>query len=152
MEQLSSNFILKIPPIKQRPCHCGPVCLVMVLNYYGIKNINQIKVGQDMHVTFRDGCFPFQVIKYLKRHNIICRNDRSKKRALSYFEKTHQPIILGEVDHFTLLVGKQDDKLIINDPYYGKQKVKNLSYLSKVNEYILIIEALGVNYEKEIKN
>jgi ABC-type bacteriocin/lantibiotic exporter with double-glycine peptidase domain len=146
---MENNFILSIKPIKQLKCHCGPACIESLLKFYKINGISQVKIGQDMHVTFRDGCFPFQVIRYLKRHNIICRNDRSKKRALSYFEKTHQPIILGEVDHFTLLVGMKDDKLIVNDPYYGKQKVKNLSYLNKVNEYMLIIEALGVNYEKK---
>jgi len=149
---MENNFILKISPVKQLPCHCGPSCIEMVLKFYKIKNIDQVKIGKEINVTFRSGCFPFQVIKYLKKYNIVCRKDGGRKRALSYFEKTRQPIILGEVDHFTLLIGKKDDKYIINDPYYGKQKIKSLDYFQKINEYLIIIEALGVNYEKESKN
>ena len=146
------DFVLNIKPIKQLPIHCGPACMEMLLRFYGIKNVTQKKIGRDINVLWREGCLPNQVIRYLKKFKIVCRISR-RKYALDYFEKSRQPIILGESAHFTLLIGKKKDKYIIIDPCYGRCRIKNINYfLEDINEYVIVIESKGVNYEKESKN
>jgi len=145
---MENDFLLPIKSIKQLPAYCGPACIEMVLKFYNIKNIDQKKIGKELGIIWREGCFPYQVIRFLKKYKIICVKDRSKKRPLEYFEKTKQPIILGEVDHFTLLVGKNKDRYIVIDPYYGKAVSKNYNYFQKIKEYLIIVEVNGVKYEK----
>ena len=152
INQSENNFILSVVKIKQLPLHCGPACMEMLLRFYGIKNVTQKKIGRDMNVVWGDGCLPSQVIRYLKKFKIFCRISR-KKYALEYFEKSHQPIILGEASHFTILIGKKKNKYIIIDPCYGRCRLKSQDYFSQdINEYVIVIETMGVNYEKENKN
>jgi ABC-type bacteriocin/lantibiotic exporter with double-glycine peptidase domain len=131
--------ILKVKPIKQKSLHCGPCCIEMVLKFYGFKNVTQITIGKDINIKVKRGCYPRDVIRYLKRFNIIAE----KRRTLNTLEylKYKRPIIIGTQEHFMLLIGLKDKKYIIIDPSTGrKQKREYKFFKEEVKDYIIIIK------------
>ena len=136
------NYVIPVTGIKQKRLHCGPCCIEMVLKYYGFKNVDQVTIGKDINVKIKRGCYPHDVIRYLKRYNITAEK-RKTLGTLMYLEHK-RPIIIGTYDHFMLLVGVIDTKYIVLDPATGrKQKYDYKFFKEEVKDYIII---------KEIKN
>jgi len=130
------QIILVIEPIKQRSMHCGPACIEMILKFYGFKYVDQGTIGRDIRVMPRKGCFPNDVIKYLRRYNIEAIKSKNLD-DLKEIEKGH-PIVLGQKDHFMLLIGVEGEKLIYIDPYVGKKYKTSLSEFKETKDQTII--------------
>lgn len=134
---MAKNILLPITGIKQRPIHCGPACIEMILKFYGYVNVDQVIVGKDLRVKFSRGCYPYQVIKYLKRFNIIA--EKSKK--IEDIERISEgnPIVLGQMDHFMLLIGREGNEYFYIDPATGRKNKDTLDYFKREMIDIIII-------------
>jgi ABC-type bacteriocin/lantibiotic exporter with double-glycine peptidase domain len=114
----------------------------MVLKYYGYTMIDQKTIGNDIMVKIKRGCYPHDVIRYLKRYNIFAEK-KTGIRTLNYLDNK-RPIIIGTYDHFMLLVGRIGKKYFIIDPATGRKGKYEYEFFQKeVKDYVII---------KEIKN
>jgi len=134
------TILLPISGIKQKSMHCGPTCIEMVLKFYGYKNINQTQIGNDLKVVNRNGCYPSDVIRYLSRFNIVVVKTKRIK-SISEIVKGY-PIILGQRDHFMLLIGYEDEKYIYVDPYTGRKNKASLEWFQREIVDLLIITSV----------
>jgi len=132
-----ANILLSIAGIKQKTMHCGPACIEMILKFYGYTNILQEDIGKDLRVIDRKGCYPSDIIRYLRRFNI----EVVKIKRLRDVEKIikGRPIILGQRNHFMLLIGKVGDKFIYIDPYTGRRNRATFEWIQREVVDLLII-------------
>ena len=133
-------MVLKIKSIKQIKYHCGPACIEMILKYYGINKFDQKEIGTKFKVKIIRGCYPYQVIKYLKRFGIL-----AEKRGVWEgipFDNLKHPIIVGTKTHFLLFIGRnKKKKLVLIDPAIGKRIYRTMKYFYKeIKDYIVIKE------------
>ena len=131
---------LKIKPIKQIKFHCGPACIEMVLKYYGINKPEQKEIGKRFRVRIIRGCYPYQVIRYLKRFGIIAEKQGVWEGIP--FRNLKHPVIVGTKTHFLLFTGQNEkEKLVLIDPAKGKRIYRTMEYFYKeVKDYIVIKE------------
>ena len=138
---MDRDILLPIVGTKQRPMHCGPVCIELVLKFYGFENMDQAIIGKDLNVKGNRGCFPRDVIKYLKRYNITAE----KSKAITDIEKISEgrPIFLGQRDHFMLLIGREGDNFIYIDPATGRRNRDTLEWFKKEVVDLVLITHIG---------
>jgi len=135
------NNVLSIKGIKQLSLHCGPACIEMVLRYFGYNNIKQRRIGKDIKVNLKEGCYTIDIIRYLKRYNIITEF-RKGKNVLKSLTITH-PIVICTRSHFMLLVGKENEKYIIINPASGNHIKKDIDFFKKeIVGYIIVREVI----------
>lgn len=132
---MRGKLLLPIKGVRQRKFCCGPACVEMVLQYYGYR-VTQEQVRKECRVWEQRGMFPHQVIDYLAKYGIIAKKVK-KINVDKYLEKP-RPAIIGLKCHFTLLVGKLGNYLIIIDPASGRKSIVKRDYLRKVKDYTII--------------
>ncbi len=111
----------KLPVILQMEAvECGAASLAMILGYYG-KHIPLEKMRVDCNVT-RDGSTAKYIALAAKRHDL--KVSAFKLTADQLRERNRFPAIIHwEFNHFLVVAGIKNDKVILHDPASGKIKV-----------------------------
>ena len=131
MRKLASRFInLPMPYTKQgkNSGNCGPCCLKMLADYYGVKKKDGQKysvpsLNRLCQVVFDYGCEKSDMARVLKRLGL-----KRKKIKLNQISKSltrKKPILGLFIDesgegHYALIKGVKNEKLIFHDSYWGK--------------------------------
>jgi len=115
-------MILKIKSIKQLENHCGPCCVKMILQRYGIK-VNQKELGIICNIT-ETGVAPTAIVRCFKKYGIHSSYKHYpgiRKTVEQYLEEYQNPIIVGTEEHYMLIIGYDEKNFILIDPADGKQ-------------------------------
>jgi ABC-type bacteriocin/lantibiotic exporter with double-glycine peptidase domain len=135
-----TKIVLPIKGIKQKPLHCGPVCVCMILRYYGVRQ-TQDEIGRAIKIRRLGGSYPSQLMKYLEKYGV-----RTQKVRTLNFEKYFihpRPAIIGFKQHFCLLIGRINSHAVVIDPQTGRKSIVKKDYFKNVKDYIKIT---GVTY------
>ena len=145
---MSKDILLPIIGIKQKHMHCGPACVEMILKFYGYDNIDQNTIGRDLRIKIKRGCYPSDVIRYLKRFNI----ETEKVKNIELISKISEgrPIVLGQKDHFMLLIGIEGDQYLYIDPYTGRRNKDKLEFFKKDTVDLILIKKVGIKSGRKI--
>jgi len=115
----------------------------MVLRFYGYDNITQAIVGKDLNVKLKRGCYPRDIIAYLKRFNIVA--EKSKKISDIAKIREGYPIFLGQREHFMLLIGVEGEQFVYIDPATGRKNKDKFDYFKKEIVDLVVITSIGVH-------
>lgn len=119
--------ILSVPYFKQdREYSCGPACLQMVFSYYH-KRMSEEDLMRELRTNEAIGTRPSWMIRVARRHGFFCYvNNDSSLDEVRYFLRLKKPLIVYFVepftgdDHFTVIVGFDKEKIIMNDSLMGE--------------------------------
>ncbi len=111
---------------------CGPACVRMILNDFGIKK-EEKELERELKTNTKRGTLHKQINITLKRYPVkIFTEKESSVKKLVYFIKKGYKIIIcyntkknyGKVDidssHYSVIRKITSKKLYLLDPYYGK--------------------------------
>ncbi len=120
-------MIIDIPYFKQDTDYsCGAVTIQMILRHFGIIKSEE-KLIIKLHTDDKYGTHHKPIIDYLTAQGLYCYVDtNSSLDALRhYIEKHNLPVMVhyveptDELDHYSLVIGFSENKVILHDPYNG---------------------------------
>lgn len=117
--------MIPIKPIRQKPSHCGPACLEMVLSYYG-KKITQQQIAKHAGTTHAQGTPPHSLVKEAQRHGCIANyiQEGTHAQLHRWVMRERIPVIVDwfSVDdgHYSVCVHLTKKNIWLADPEYGK--------------------------------
>ncbi|MEM3113400.1 MAG: cysteine peptidase family C39 domain-containing protein [Candidatus Pacearchaeota archaeon] len=117
---------------QDRTYTCGPTCLKMVFEFFG-KKIREGKLVK-LTKTKKSGTSHRNMIKVSRRHGFYCyvHNDASLNQV-RHFIDLKLPVIVnftepdGNEGHYAVVIGYKHGKIIMNDPWNGKNFKMNSS-------------------------
>ena len=134
-------MLLKIKPIKQLENHCGPCCVKMILQRYGIKK-TQKELGIFCNIT-ETGVAPTAIVRCFKKFNIHSSYKHYpgiRKSISQYLDEYQNPIIIGTEEHYLLIVGYTEKEYYIIDPADGKQSLMNKEVCYALTKDMIIVK------------
>ena len=104
---------------------CGPACVQMVLEFFGVKKREE-ELRQQMNARPRIGTSHQSLIRALRTHGLICRarSDASLRDLDSALGKDH-PAIINFIDpstnegHYAVMTATTKTAIITHDPWNG---------------------------------
>lgn len=127
---------MKFKIFKQTPDFCGPTCIRMILNHYGIKK-SEHELAKIIGATKKDGCTPKQIILGMKKLGIkaIYRKNYSLEKLQNLLIKNIPVIIYWNprgYGHYSVVVGIDEECVHIADPKMSKIMIfKRTDFLKK---------------------
>ena len=120
--------MLSVPLLKQSTDYtCGPTVLCMVLAYYGITRSEE-ELRDQMKVNEREGTKNEQLENEARREGLFvyAKNGGTIEEIRKYVEE-NIPVIVNFIEeggegHYAVVIDISDEHLVLNDPYYEKQK------------------------------
>jgi len=127
---------IKIKPIKQSRGYCGPACLKMILDYYGIK-LSQNKIAKLTKTSRIYGCREKNIVKLAKKLGfkaIVKAN--SNINELRKLTNKGIPVIAAwtspeEGSHYSVISGFQGRKILIADSHFGRILKKDMKWFEE---------------------
>lgn len=132
-------MILKVPYHKQHKDYtCGPRCIQMVLEYFGIKS-RVDNLVRDMKTNKDIGTVHSEMIKKITDSGLYCYVNKNGTLAeIIYFVEQEHPVIVNYIEpkdndgHYAVLIGHNKKKLILNDPWIGKKfKISKKEFIDR---------------------
>lgn len=139
--------MLRIKPFKQTDdSRCGPACIKMVLDYYGIKKTEDEICVQVGH-TYEKGCTDYQIkaaLEYYGLYPVIHNN--STIEDLRFWVKSKIPVIVDWFTpgyqrpdkhsmpngHSSIVLGFKDNDIVLLDPEMGDKRLININEFLRV--------------------
>lgn len=130
---------LKIPFYKQDTDHtCGPTSLQMVLSFLGDFK-SEKSLSEEAHTNHDVGTKHNAMIETARKEGFYCyvNNDSSWDEIKKFITKGLPSIIhfaepQSEEEHYAVVVGFEKNKIILNDPWNGKNfKMKKKEFLAR---------------------
>lgn len=116
---------LHIKPFKQLEGYCGPACLKMIFEYYGVDTTGNAiaKIAGSTHTY---GTSLAGLKKAAKSYGFsLTHKDNSSLKDIRHFLDEGVPIIVAwfyETEgHFSIVTGFDKKKIYLMDPYVGKE-------------------------------
>lgn len=130
---------LDIPFYKQdRTYTCGPVALQMAAAFLG-KHASERDLARMAHTNATEGTAHAGMIAAARAEGLYCYvNEGSSLEEITQFLRLGIPIIVdytepsGEEGHYAVVAGRDDGKLVLNDPWNGKDfKISEKEFLAR---------------------
>lgn len=128
--------MLNLKPFKQSHSHCGPACLKVILNYYGIDKTEK-ELGK-LCKTDNVGTSGKELVQAAKKLGFDAKiKDKSSVKDIErYIKKEKIPIIIHWfstfVDHYSVIADIDTENIYMMDPDYGQfiaKRIENLKYI-----------------------
>ncbi|MEK6873468.1 MAG: cysteine peptidase family C39 domain-containing protein [Nanoarchaeota archaeon] len=104
---------------------CGPACLEMVFRHFG-KKISEAKLTK-MAKTKKSGTSHVNMIKVASKEGFYCYvHNHSSINQIKHFIDLNLPVIVNYIEpkseegHYAVVVGYKRNKIILDDPWNGK--------------------------------
>lgn len=115
---------MKFKIFKQTLGFCGPTCVRMILNYYGIKK-SEDELAKIIGATKKDGCTPEQIILGMKKLGIkVTYGKNFNLGKLQNLLMKNVPVIIywnpRGYGHYSVVVGVDEEFVRIADPKMSK--------------------------------
>ena len=123
---------MKVPFFKQHTDYtCGPACMKMVMKYFG-KEFTEEHLKKLMKTKKKDGTEHSALVNCTEKKGFNYRvHKNSTINQIKYYIDKELPVIINFIapdgnGHYAVVTEYKKDKLILNDPYYGKKtEIKN---------------------------
>jgi len=110
---------------------CGPAALRMVFDFFG-KKFSEEKLKKDLKTNKKIGTKHNALIIEARKNKFYCFvHENSSISNLKYFVEKGFPVIVHyiepseNIEHYAVVIGFNQTKLILNDPWNGKKfKIK----------------------------
>lgn len=118
------NALLNVPFVRQKKDWCGPACLKMVLQYYGVKK-SQAVLARACKTSRVTGTRAKDIIRVANRFGLqgMIRDYTSWKELTKWVEKRKVPVIVNwfSVDegHYSVAVHVTPNRIVLHDPEHG---------------------------------
>src|SRR3989338_1876532 len=160
---------LGVKLVKQIPGYCGPACLKMVLNFFGVdKNLNELgKMMKTREYKHPAGSTGESMVKVAKKFGLdgFVKDWSQLKDIREYVQHSKIPVILswfsGYESHFSVIVKIDNEYIYHLDPEYDTLRKMSFKRLASVwFEFLngfrqprpkLIVRRLIVIYPKTLK-
>lgn len=124
--------MINVLPYKQSDSsRCGPACIKMVLNYYGIDALENT-IAKYAKCTYEKGCTNENIVVAIKKYGLWAKiYNNCELKDIDYWMKHHVPIIVdwfaggSNVDdisngHSSVVVDIDREKVYLMDPSVGQ--------------------------------
>jgi predicted double-glycine peptidase len=144
--------MLSIKPIRQKKNYwCGPACLKMVLEYFGIK-ASTSNIASETHFTPALGVEASSIVNFAKKLGLeaFYKDFSSIDEIKKYVNINKIPAIVDYFDandgHYSVVVEVKDKHVYLADPYTGY--IKSL----KINRFLRVWFDFEGEYIENAKN
>ena len=121
--------MLNVQPYRQKPAHCGPACLKMVLDFYG-ETISAAKLAKLAKTTSKDGTSNENMVGALKPLGFrAALHDRGSLKEIQQLLNKKIPVIVDWFSgfdrryqlggHYSVVVGLDTNNIYLQDPELG---------------------------------
>ncbi len=118
---------IKVPYFKQDTNYsCGPTSVQMILRYFRIVN-SENDLIKKLKTENQKGTSQKKIIEIFQKNHLFCyTNNNSSIEEIKNFLKRKLPVLVNYVDkekkegHFAVIIGIKEEKIILNDPWYGE--------------------------------
>jgi ABC-type bacteriocin/lantibiotic exporter with double-glycine peptidase domain len=123
-----NNLSIKLNPFTQTPGFCGPACLKMILEYYGIF-VSEEEIAKISFASKENGTSLNGIVKAAKHFGFkVFLKDESSLDDLKYFIIRQIPIIVDwfceDDGHYSIVTGINDNKILFIDPGFQEDSLK----------------------------
>ena len=131
------NNILDVKPFRQSSGLCGPACLKIVLDYYGIKK-SEKEVANLSGSTHTKGVGAEGLLKAAKALGLkaFYKDFSEIKDLKDYVLVKKIPVIVDWFStndgHYSVVVGIDDENIYMQDPELGKLRTMDLETFKRV--------------------
>jgi len=128
--------MLPIKPFRQRPGYCGPACLKMVLEYYGIKKTER-EVARLAGTTARWGTPATGLVKAVKSFGLKGKvKDNADLSDVRKYISKKIPVIVNwfstDEGHYSVVVGIDEKFIYLQDPELASVRKLDLVTFKRV--------------------
>ncbi|NCU42580.1 MAG: hypothetical protein EOM19_07785 [Candidatus Moranbacteria bacterium] len=132
------SIFLDVPYFKQDVLYsCGPVCVQMILSYFG-RRVGERDLMESMKTNTQIGTTPGNMLRIVRKYGLFSYvNNTSSLREIRHFLSIGLPVIVYFVepitddDHYAVVTGFRGNTIIFNDPLNGKNFSLSLSDFEK---------------------
>jgi ABC-type bacteriocin/lantibiotic exporter with double-glycine peptidase domain len=118
--------MLPVISFRQTPGYCGPACMVMIFDYYGIK-ITEKKLATLTHASRSTGTTAENMIQVAKDYGFKTQlKDTADFKDIKHFLNKKIPVIVnwfspyGEPEgHYSVVVGMDSNNIYLQNPELG---------------------------------
>ena len=134
-----------LKPIRQGPQECGPTCMAMVMNFWGVE-ITKDEIWKEVKSTYGAFTNCTDMKKYFDKHGFETNlQSTSKPTKLKYFIYKGYPLIAftesrkfrGE-GHYIVLIGYNDIGFNIIDPGPGSFDLLTYEQFKKLHSFVVL--------------
>jgi len=143
--------MIKIKPFKQSKGMCGPACMKMVMDYYGVVRVEKhwakltankidVKTGE---INLFYGCSERKMVEAAKALGFKgATKQHSSIGELKRYIKRGIPVIVNwnsstQGSHFSVAIGFDKNKIILADPEFGKMtKWKVVDFVDRWYDFL----------------
>lgn len=117
--------MINIKPFKQSDdSRCGPACIKMALDYYGIE-ASEDELCERCDHTYELGCTNVQMKEALEAYGLSCNiKEESNFEQLTYFVNRNIPVIVDwfsvDCGHSSVVVDLDEEYIYLADPELGE--------------------------------
>lgn len=131
--------MIPLKPFRQTPGYCGPACLVMIFDYYGIK-MTEKEIAKKAGSIRSIGTNTKGLVKVAKELGFkTILKDNADIKDLKSFIKKEIPVIVdwfspeGEPDgHYSVVVNIDKQNIYLQDPELGHLRSLNLQVFKRL--------------------
>lgn len=131
--------MIKIKPLKQTKSYCGPYCLKLIFDYYGLNvEIKEIaKISKTVVKESNSGTSPQNMVVAAKHFGFKAKyKENSSIKEIEKLIKKGIPVIVNWFSdyegHYSIVADIDKTGLYIIDPEYGKKVFMKWSHFEKV--------------------
>lgn len=138
--------MIHLKPFEQRENYCGPSCLKMVLDYYGIEKSEKELVR--LSGTSKHGVTGEDMLKVAKKFKLkgFIKDNVDIKDLRKYVNKKKIPVIVSwfseDDGHYSVVVNLDRENIYLQDPYLGHVRAMSIKKFKRLwfdfaGDYIL---------------
>jgi predicted double-glycine peptidase len=121
--------VLNVKPFRQSRGFCGPACLKMILEFYGLEKSEQ-ELGKLSKCTKSKGTSAENIIKAAKKLGFEAHVENNSNLArIKYFLNRETPVIVDwfshDEGHYSVAVSIDDENIYLQDPELGAIRTLN---------------------------
>jgi len=128
--------MIKLKPVKQSVGYCGPACLKIVMDYYGVSKSERVW-AKLTKASRTKGCSESNMMKAAKKLGFKAYvKQRSSIEELKRLNKKGIPVIVDwfspeEAGHYAVVVGFQGNNILLADSHFGKIKKHKIKWFEE---------------------
>lgn len=121
--------MIKLNPfIQSDDSLCGPACLKMVLDYYGVQ-VSEEELAKEMNHTYEYGCTNEDIVNTARNYGFICSSSvYTGFKDIEWAIENNIPVIVdwfsGDIPdgHSSIIIGIDDENIYLQDPLYEEPR------------------------------
>ena len=128
--------MLNIKPFKQTPGFCGPACLKIVLNYYGVEK-TETELAKLLNFDVKKGTPAKDFLEVANKLGFKAEiKDNSSFEDIKKYLRKKIPVIvdwfLNDEGHYSVVAGIDNENIYLQDPNLGHLRAMKLETFYRI--------------------